>query len=83
MQMETFTLASGRKIKHMALESIITLMVQDMKGSGFKTNNTGMEKSFGLTVAATKGNTNRERSKVKVNLSGLMGLCMMEISKTT
>jgi hypothetical protein len=83
MQMETFTQASGRTIKHMALESIITLMVQDMKGSGFKTNNTGMEKSFGLTVAATKGNINKERSKVKANLSGLMGLCMMEISKTT
>ena len=81
MRMEIFTQANGRTIRHMALESIITLMVQDMKVSGFRTNNKDREKSFGLTVAVMRVNTNKVGSMAKVNSTGLMVLLIMEILK--
>ncbi len=52
-----------------------------MKVSGFKTNNKDREKSFGLTVAVTRVNTNKVGSMANVNSTGLMVLLIMEILK--
>ena len=84
MQMETFTMESGRTIKPMDTEFIITLMELAMKDTGSKISNMVMEKRSGQTMPATKVSIEMERNTERDNSCGLMDQPMKVISlKTT
>jgi hypothetical protein len=83
MQMEMFITESGRMIKRMVLEFIITQMAQDTKANGLRTNSTAKVKKSGLIMPAMKVITKKVRSMDTANSFGLMGqLTLVPLSIT-
>lgn len=67
---EIFTMASGSTIRQMAMESIITSMVQCTKDTGETTYNMEREKKAGQMDPSTKETTWPERSTVSDSTAG-------------
>jgi hypothetical protein len=62
MPTEMSTKVTGKMAKLTELESILTMTVKGMKGSGNKISSMGMDLRNGLTAPATKENIVMERS---------------------
>ena len=83
MLMEMFTMENGRKIRHTDMENITTQMEPNMKVNGLKINNMAKAKKFGPIMPFTRENITMERSTVRENSTGLMGLLTQASSLTT
>ena len=83
MLMETFTMENGRKIRHTDMENITTQMEPNMKVNGLKINNMAKAKKSGPIMPFTRENITMERSTVRENSTGLMGLLTQASSLTT
>lgn len=79
MQMVTFIMDTGKMIKHMGLESILTQMGQDMKVIGLMINNMVKVKKNGLMEQNMKEIINSERKMDLEGFCGQISLFMREI----